>query len=156
MRGRIYDVNRVLIVGLQDQVILDVQVGADLAVCGPFVSQEVPAFDEECRRPRESLFECADIADTPCQPPDTGRLSATRLQAAVYIACEVHDEGCTVVGAESVISGSVLAHYLETASVFLLRYVRADPLQGQAPPGYAHDSRNQDELDLFESLPTLH
>ena len=89
MRGGIYDINRILVVGLQDQVILDVQVGADLAVCGPFVSEEVPGFDQQRRNPWKSLFECVDIADTPCQPPDTGRLSATRLKAAVYIACKV-------------------------------------------------------------------
>ena len=133
MRGDIYDVNRVLIVGLEDKVILDVQVGADFAMSSPFVSQEVATFDEERRGPRKSLFECADIADTPCQPPDTGRLSATRLEAAVYIARKMYDKCRTVVGAESVISRSVLAHDLETASVFLLRYIRASPLQGQAP-----------------------
>ena len=82
MRGGIYDINRILVVGLQDQVILDVQVGADLAVCGPFVSEEVPGFDQQRRNPRKSLFEGVDIADT-------GRLSATRLKAAVYIACKV-------------------------------------------------------------------
>jgi hypothetical protein len=93
VRGCIYDVNRVLIVGLQDQVVLDVQVGADFAVCCPFVGQEVPAFDEERWRPRKSLFEGVDVADTPCQPPDTGRLSATWLQAAVYVTCKVQDKG---------------------------------------------------------------
>ena len=89
MRGCIYHVDRILIVGLQDQVILDVQVGADLAVCGPFVSKEVSGFDQQRRNPLESLSECVDIADTPCQPPDTGRLSATRFEAAVYVTREV-------------------------------------------------------------------
>ena len=156
MRGCIYDVYRVLIVGFQDQVILDVQVGTDLAVGGSFVCQEISAFDEKRRRCRKPLFECVYVADTPCQPPDTGRLSATRLQAAVYITCKVQDKGCTVVGAESGVSRSVLAHDLEAASIFLLRDAGANPLQGKAPTAYAGNNRNEDELDGFESLPAVH
>ena len=156
MRGCIYDVYRVLIVGFQDQVILDVQIGTDLAVCGSFVREEISAFDEKRRRCRKFLFECVYIADTPCQPPNTGRLSATRFQAAVYIACKVQDKGCTVVGAESGISRSVLTHDLEAASIFLLRDVRANPLQGKAPTAYDRNNRNEDELDWFESFPAVH
>ena len=78
-----------MIIGLQDQIILDVQVGADLAVSGPFVGEKVPRFDEEGLNPRKLLFECVYIADTPCQPPDAGRLSATRLETAVDVTREM-------------------------------------------------------------------
>ena len=147
MRGCIYDVYRVLIVGFQDQVILDVQIGTDLAVCGSFVREEISAFDEERRRCRKFLFECVYIADTPCQPPNTGRLSATRLQAAVYIARKMEDKGCTIVGSEPGISRSVLTHDLEAASIFLLKNTGANAPLGQAPAAYGRDNRDQDELD---------
>ena len=78
-----------MIIGLQDQLILDVQVGTDLAVSGPFVSEKIAGFDEQRLNPREFLFECVDIADTPCQPPDPGRLSATRLETSVDVAREM-------------------------------------------------------------------
>ena len=156
MRGDIYHINRILIVGLQDEVILDVQIRADLAVRGPFIGQEIPGFDEQRRNPRKSLRECVDIADTPCQPPYAGRLSATRFKAAVYIAREVYDKGCAIVGPEPGIRRTILAHDLETASVFLLGCIRADPRPRQAPTGYAHNNGDESELDWFDLLPTVH
>ena len=113
----------------------------------PFVSQKVPAFDEKSGCLRKSLFEFVYIADTPCQPPDTGRLSATRLQAAVYIARKMEDKGCTIVGSEPGISRSVLTHDLEAASIFLLKNTGANAPLGQAPAAYGRDNRDQDELD---------
>ena len=89
MGRHVYHIDWVLIIGLQDHLILDVQVGADLAMSGPVVSQEVPGFDEQRLNPRKFLFEGVDIADTPCQPPDPGRLSATGLKTAVDVAGEM-------------------------------------------------------------------
>ena len=123
---------------------------------GPVVSQEVPGFDEQRLNPWKFLFEGVDIADTPCQPPDTGRLSATGLKTAVDVAREMQHKGYTVVSAEPRISRSILPYDFEAASVFLLRCVGADRLRGQAPASHTRNERNEYELDLFESPPTLH
>jgi hypothetical protein len=56
---------------------------------GPVVSEKVSGFDEQRLNPWKFLFEGVDIADTPCQPPDTGRLSATGLETAVDVAREM-------------------------------------------------------------------
>ena len=71
------------------------------------IGHEVTGVDEQSRHRWEFFSKESLIADTPCQPPEPGRFSATGIEVPVSISAEMNREHDAVIGTDSLVKGDI-------------------------------------------------
>jgi len=78
-----------------------------VAVGASLIGHEVTCVDEQRGNRWEFLSKEFLIADTPCQPPEPGRFSATGVEVAVSVSAEMNGEHDAVIGTDSLVKGDI-------------------------------------------------
>ncbi len=71
------------------------------------IGHEITGVDEQRGNRWEFLSKEFLIADTPCQPPEPGRFSATGIEVAVGVSAEMNREQDAVVDANALVKGDI-------------------------------------------------
>jgi hypothetical protein len=119
------------------------------------IGHKVAAFYDEQRHLGEVFPEQFFVADTPCQSPHPGGLSATGFEAAVRASYEIHGERSPVVNSRSRFKRRVNAYEFQLLSRLILLDVCAGLLARQVRANHCRDEYNY-ELRRFDYVLILH
>ena len=119
------------------------------------IGQKVAAFYDEQGHLGEVFPEQFLVADTPCQSPHPGGLSATGFEAAVRAAYELHGERGPVVNSRSRFKRRGKAYEFQLLSRLILLDACASLLARQVRANHCRDEYNY-ELRCFDYVLILH